>query len=208
MKKLLHERLRYIAEGEDTGCHQFALSVDMECEDTDTCTQCAKRVLAAISDEIEKYYIPRPRFEDGELACENDVFVDNFGDEHTISLIEAAFKVWDTDNCFVRYNNLLKRPEKVLDSDGVEIKGGDTVWHVNGSNPWEVCEVTANGILIKDELSVSDGCNMFEPDSLTHREPDSLEKLRDEMLAVDGPVGTITAGKWADRLTAIMERDA
>lgn len=39
-------------------------------------------------------------------------------------------------------------------------------------------------------------------------ERDTLVKLRDEMLAVNGPVGTITAGKWADRITAIMERDA
>ena len=64
MKKLLHERLRNRTR------------IEQGCVETDsgvTITALNKNEMLALADEIEKYYIPRPRFEDGE-PC-------NIGDE-------------------------------------------------------------------------------------------------------------------------------
>ena len=71
MKKLLHERLREIAdEKEDEPyssgiiealCKEFGV-----CENKSSYAVDLNNFLKAIADEIEKYYIPRPRFDDGE----------------------------------------------------------------------------------------------------------------------------------------------
>lgn len=198
MEKLPHERLR---EG---GLYNYI--TDEECSVT-ACSKCEQFVANKIADEIEKYYIPRPRFEDGELACENDVFVDGLGDEHTISLIEPAFKIWDTDNCFVRYKNLLKRPEpKVLDAEGNEIKVGDTVFENNSPIPLKVVTVYGDG----DISAVGDRgiCSKLDSSNYSHREPDSLEKLLFELRGVDFIPSKEYLNHIADRLIAIMERDA
>lgn len=78
MKKLLHERLREIAdEKEDKPyssdiiealCKEFGV-----CENKSSYAIDLNNCLKAIADEIEKFYIPRPRFEDGEPV--------QFGDE-------------------------------------------------------------------------------------------------------------------------------
>lgn len=183
MKKLLHERLRE---------YDYYNS---------------------LADEIEKYYIPRPRFEDGEpvqfgyeyrWADGNIRKITGFGEtENGAPYITCAFDGKGMSDAMI-YSGSLYRPEpKVLDADGVEIKVGDTVWHVNGSHPWEVCEITDHGIEIEDKLSVADGCCVFEPSSLTHREPDSLRNLYHDM-AQDETV----KDEYIDRLAAIMERDA
>ena len=50
----------------------------------------------------------------------------------------------------------------------------------------------------------------FNPEKLTHKEPDSLEKLRDDLMAAheswDGDPNKLV--DYADRLTALMERGA
>ena len=94
----------------------------------------------------------------------------------------------------------------MFDADGVEIKVGDKVWLLDGtsgvvigidhkvksvkvdriSNPW----ILAYGV--------------------THKEPDSLEKLHDDMVEAynDWQSDPNVLVEFADRLTAIMERDA
>lgn len=207
MEKLLHERLRE--------CGLYNYITDEDCSVT-ACSKCEQLVANKIADEIEKYYIPRPRFEDGELACENDVFVDSLGDDHTISLIETAFRIWDTDNCFVRYNNLLKRHElKILDADGVEIKVGDTVWDLDSGEKLTVVEFAnrEHGI-IQCSNEEDEYYSDHDAHRLTHREPDSLEKLRDDlrdlvpfMPADEFMVNACDLISITNRLTAIMERD-
>ena len=50
----------------------------------------------------------------------------------------------------------------------------------------------------------------FEPSDLTSREPDSLEKLRDDMreAMASSPDAMFMDSRWVDRLTALMERGA
>ena len=91
----------------------------------------------------------------------------------------------------------------------------------------EKCEPYDHGRFTLPCLDLTEGDEsvcFLDPSMVSHKEPesyeelqgmlhkegseeDSYEKLRDEMRATEGPVGTITAGKWADRLTALMERD-
>lgn len=93
----------------------------------------------------------------------------------------------------------------------------------------EKCEPYNHGRFTLPCLDLTEGDEsvcFLDPNMVSHTEPgsyeelqgmlreespkgdeDSYEKLRDEMNAVNGPIGTITVGKWADRLTSLMERD-
>lgn len=216
MKKLLHERLRGIAESEEADCDQFVISVDMKCSDFDSCTNCAKDVLAAIADEIEKYYIPRPRFEDGEPVRVGDSFIQKcINEEVELSKIGIALYTSDCLNMVWFPDEVVPRPApKVLDADGVEIKVGDTVWPVDSPD----MKMTVDNFQRIYGQDVTVNCEFegeyynFDPDKLTHREPDSLEKLLKDMKnhwsESISAADSLAIKDWADRLTAIMERDA
>lgn len=216
MKKLLHERLRGIAESEEADCDQFVISVDMKCSDFDSCTNCAKDVLAAIADEIEKYYIPRPRFEDGEPVRVGDSFIQKcINEEVELSKIGIALYTSDCLNMVWFPDEVVPRPApKVLDADGVPCKKGETVWKLADSTKWEIIDIhpTEPRITVRQldtDKDVSGG--WFLAEEYSHREPDSLEKLRDDIqshVTSGWHISTSQAAIYAGRLTAIMERDA
>lgn len=151
MEKLLHERLR---EWAPDGYKSFT-GDDM----------------LALADEIERCYIPRPRFEDGEpIKAGDDI------DRGTV----WTFVVTDEGKWVVnltngdgfnqdKYGDYLKRPQpKVLDADGVEIKVGDTVWDNNGR------ELTVTGFMGEVGIvEVRDGTRLTccMNTLLTHKEP-------------------------------------
>ena len=103
----------------------------------------------------------------------------------------------------------------MLDADGVPCKKGETVWltdegtknHRNVAQPMEIeCFYPEGAVGFHD----SEGTfHSTVPDVLTHREPDSLEKL---LVDLRGAADFIPSKEYlkhlADRLTAIMERDA
>lgn len=215
MKKLLHERLREAAKNGVSS---------IETCDENIVVSLLKDEELSLADEIEKYYIPRPRFEDGEPVQRTDkVDWENLRDYHPQSpwmitairndgtpiatagdKVVAVAKI--TDDGFV------KRPEpKVLDAEGIEINVGDTVWlttsgnklRVDGFTPWKYVRCSNPEIDGDHEAGLN-----FAPESLTHREPDSYEKVRDDILDTCEPITSVTKQEWADRLTAIMERDA
>lgn len=110
--------------------------------------------------------------------------------------------------------NLLTHEKHVFDAEGVRIRKGDTVWHVCGSNPWKVVSVDSRGVFVRDEvLPDGEGGSMFGGYSLTHKEPDSLEKLRDDVSrTLDKSQAVFPCGRQGleeirDRLTALMERE-
>ena len=203
MKKLLHERLREYG----SKCH------------ADYTEWFKQRHANELADEIEKYYIPRPRFEDGEPV--------QFGDEVELhyksgGCEKGRIQAWHVNKGTVwtlsfvgvdherlyRYDSeidVLKRSApKVLDADGVEIKAGEnrfSIEHgyeviVNQVNPdYCICSQLGNGCTL--------GSSGYKPSDLTHREPDSLSKFRDDLENKYGKESS-----WVKRLTAIMERDA
>lgn len=109
----------------------------------------------------------------------------------------------------------LTHQKPVLGADGVRICAGDTVYlddKVSGTHaePCVVASVTPDGTLWWE----GGGC---APARLfTNKEPDSLEKLLDEMQYFGKPTTELAAlneaptigqvRDWADRLTALMER--
>lgn len=209
--KLLHELLRKHDSKCTTGV--FALGnteiVSLRAEDA-----------LALADEIERQYVPVPRFPDGEPVREGSET--RYG---TVSYIdvEASAGGWgnwvvhlDDGNCIEgTFSQRVERPApKSLDADGVETKADDTVWlhdKVDGGpvgKPMKVTEVLCNGTL------VFEGGGAMPARLVTHREPDSLEKAMERFQGIledhDG-LEPETEGELWDvhrRLTALMERGA
>lgn len=222
MKKLLHERLREIAPrisksgGDDWGIDELREVMNVACYSTYQSD--LKNTVLAIADEIEKYYIPRPRFEDGEPIQIGDVFIQKcISEEVELDKIGIALFTKDGLNMVWFPDEVVKRPEpKVLDADGTPCKKGDTVWltdegtktHRSIKQPMTVVAFYPEGAV--GFLDSEGELYSAVPDVLTHREPDNLEKLRDDLLAAhdnwDGDPNALL--EYADRLTAIMERDA
>lgn len=279
MNKFLHERLR---EVKVESCGKAVAFVGRACCEFDSCEDCYKAVCSSLADEIERYYIPRPRYEDGEPVEIGDWF--EAEDDGVAKTNEQIAGFGPIMSCFMRITcatgnlydvsdgELLKRPApKVLDADGVEINVGDVVWDINNGCEHEVIGLPRGGcyqsveirnvitgseggvdapllthtkpafdadgerIYVGDMvwtvnsmayskvkaivpereasvgLALGDGGVMwFRPDIITHREPDSLEKLRDDLMAAheswDGDPNKLV--DYADRLTALMERGA
>lgn len=99
----------------------------------------------------------------------------------------------------------------VFDADGKRICKGDTVWD---KKTGEQLTVVSPKAYTKDGTVVvcKDGAPgelWYAPEDLTHREPDSLEKLRDDLYTLaardDGDI-EVEIVIFADRLTALIER--
>lgn len=179
MEKLLHERLREYIKNKSAGCKSIQECMRIETRGHGDCAWCSFCAIESIADEIEKYYIPRPRFEDGSIV--------QFGDEvhsrqsetgadevNRVSFTRSGFYFNSSHDKGkkdkYRYGDFVKRPTpKVYDADGVEIKVGDTVYNVNSGNGGEVkgfdpCELV--------EVYTSDGGHWKQSgNNLTHERP-------------------------------------
>ena len=211
-KKLLHERLR-----------------DWEYSNETAITVLTSKEAEAFADEIEKYYIPRPRFEDGTPMHLGDIC--DFGDyfpkgervKEIFGLHYTNYGDWSIQPLHESHNVRLdncKRPTKVLDANGVEIKVGNTVWHIGDKSHGTVTSViidkTWHGYPVKVAWDKGDE-GFYSGNALTLREPDSLEKLHRDMSSAtkgikgqhfDKHINVDTAQRWVDRLAAMIERDA
>lgn len=262
MRKLLHERLREIkALGDLTA-------------DNGELVELFDKEAQALADEIERYYSPRPRFEDGEVVdwnsddiAWNDAMQDWYFNAVTQSGVPLAYSYGVSAK--MKNGFVVRKEPEVFDADGVEIKVGDVVWrtdppihpsnvigikHYPEGQPDIVCSekdgmviahyspsllthkepvLDANGVPIKvgdtvylppsstphkvegidsDGWIIHEGGAMFpHPEHLTHKEPDSLEKLRDDIKASDVVFANCDVPmvrEWAERLSALIEIDA
>ena len=131
MEKLLHERLQqYSTDDSSFGILDGTRISALYASET-----------KAIADEIEHYYIPRPRFEDGKpVQFGDDIEHPDTGDKCVIQSINIfndgkyCFALQGTaGSAHYMKDEFVKRPApKVLDADGVEIKVGDTVYPTYG----------------------------------------------------------------------------
>lgn len=227
MEKLLHERLREIAdEKEDEPyssgiiealCKEFGV-----CENKSSYAVDLNNFLKAIADEIEKFYIPRPRFEDGEPVQTSDM--EEIGGLATCRVYTDGSWAFDPDKYEDERNpkpwdeqqgrqcDFIKRPKSnVLDANGVPCKKGETVWRLADSTKWEIIDIhpTEPRITVRQlDIGKDVSGGWFLASGVTHREPDSLEKLREDMQKSYDISGVMVLGRYLDRLTAIMERDA
>lgn len=226
MKKLLHERLREIAPriskscDDDWGIDELREAMNVACYSTYQSD--LENTVLAIADEIEKYYDPKPRDPEGN-PVHKDMEVEGGVVKHWSVSEDGSWTIFDNDyeeiQCRDKDEPIRVPKPKVLDADGVPCKKGETVWltdegtknHRNVAQPMEIeCFYPEGAVGFHD----SEGTfHSTVPDVLTHREPDSLEKLRDDIaeFSADGAYhGAIDAflQRFEDRLTAIMERDA
>lgn len=194
----------------------------------------------SLSEIVDRYFLPRPLFEDGEPV--------QFGDE-----IELHYRDGGVDKGRIqeiKYNrgpvwillftgvdhareyrydsecDVIKRSvPKVLDADGVPIETGDKVWLV----PGEHCDVyPLNGYGAGVEYRVNENNNPNHkpngricisggdciygypmPEQVTHREPDSLKKLLNDIRGylAESPCIDVHVRPWERRLTALIELD-
>lgn len=170
-----------------------------------------------ITDWLGRWFIRRPRFEDGEPVKLGDDTDKLHGVEKFIFTRSGGVSCQMQDADGVMHNvfpgELVKRPApKIIDAEGVEVKVGDTVWPTESPG----MQMTVGDLQNTYGLGVTVKCAFdgdiynFNPRNLTHREPDSLEKLRDDLMTAheswDGNPNKLV--DYADRLTALIERGA
>ena len=128
-------------------------------------------------EEIEREYLPRPRFEDGEPVKEGDtICIDGHLPlkVNSWSIRNDGLTVFScpTSHRSIKTGDCVKRPEpEVLDADGVPIRIGDTVWNVNTGK----CLVV-KGFSERWFLAIEDTIK-HNPLAFSHKEPDSLERI-------------------------------
>lgn len=179
MEKLLHERLREHKKGDIVEFNGYATSL-------------LPKEACALADEIERYYIPRPRYEDGEPIQWNDEYQADSG--KTAKLTQIYLRCngrvvlgRNGKRTDLPWGTYIKHPQpKVLDADGVEINVGDTVWYVEYADGGDKYTVTAicstKDCVIADKDNGGSGYHL-QGYFLTHKEPDSIEQVNtDSML--------------------------
>lgn len=210
MNKLLHERLR----------EHLSVVSEFECENGDSVIGLCNSEACAIADEIEKYYAPKPRDPEGN-PVHKYMEVEGGVVSHWSVSEDGSWTIFDNDyeeiQCGDKDEPIRLPKPKALDAYGVPCKKGETVWEISDSTKWEVLDIhpTEPRISVRQldtEKKVVGG--WFLAEEYSHREPDSLEKLRDDIrnycsdeIVTDGEVSN-EMDDWARRLTAIMERDA
>lgn len=143
---------------------------------------------AELQQAIDRYYFPRPLFEDGEPVQFGEMAAHPILDKPSpIKSIEyfgdGSFALWfDGTEAITGYDNgeRVRRPEpRVLDADGVPIKVGDTVWNVFDYQKRTVIGLRGG----KARTESRPGIEFFEAGyELTHREPDTQERIDEDAI--------------------------
>ena len=161
----------------------------IECRKKSTCTSCILSMFKAIADRIEaERALPEgiewPRFEDGELVKVGD----EVGSDEPFTAEEIAFESerWlvkasarSVCGCFHgAFGEPVKRPTlKVLGADDVPIEVGDTVYCDGDDEPLRVKLIHTSGYRSVSLENKSGEHYSLDPERLTHKRPDSWEKL-------------------------------
>lgn len=170
---------------------------------------------AELRQAINRYYLPRPLFEDGE-----PVYIGAEIDDRKRGKLEVS-RICYTDGGFYfnnsrgsngrkmkgityKHGERVGRPkQQVLDADGVPIEVGDTMWNVFDDQKRTVIGFRDGKVHTQSES----GLEFFEEGhELTHRVPDSLVKLRDDIRNSNHATNAC-ADMWDRRLTALIEQD-
>ena len=200
--KLLHEKLREWASNRPFRFNEAWEDLGVAGNDN---------MLAAFADEIERQYVPVPRFPDGE-PVRKGCNVDGGIVGGWMVWEDGAFDLYDEEGDTIQEGEpggFAKRPEpKAIDASGTVTRRGDTVWLFDKVAGGPVCEPMKVTEVLCDGTLVFEGGGAMPARLVTHREPDSLEKLRDDMREAmeSSPDAMFMDSRWVDRLTALMER--
>ena len=164
--------------------------------------------------EIEREYLPRPRFDDGELVQKGDIIADRNGNRCGHKVLswsirsdgQTAFYT-GTSSMAIKTGERVKRLQnEVLDADGVPIKVGDTVYYLNDPRPLNVTRV---GPLERHMISGPTNIAVLEEgikapmamhsSVVTHKQPDSLERIESD-------VKKLLSGVYKDEVLDLLRR--
>ena len=143
-----------------------------------------KEVYPLLREAIERYFLPRPLFEDGEpvyIGAEIDDRKRGKIEVNRICYTDAGFYFNESHHssgarCKVRgikykHGERVKRPKQpVLDADGVPIKAGNVLYRTTDGMKVIVAKLEKGHFVDGDGV----GCN---PSYFTHREPDTQERI-------------------------------
>lgn len=143
---------------------------------------------------LERCFLPRPRYEDGEPVQSSDMEEIGTMAEYRVYMDgswefepdkyedETNPKPWDVQ--FGTRNNRVKRPApEVLGADGLPIKVGETVWNTFSWHKGVVKELNAKALKVngKSTAYVEWSNGRWSPcirlDHLTHTPPDTQERI-------------------------------
>ena len=219
MRKLLHERLRAFDAYTSGGFIQeiearLGIQLGSDVTTRELLDRCAK----AIADEIERGYIPFPRYADGTPVPWNGEYEADSGKTCKMTGITfhqngMAIIGKNSKRAAIAKGAFVKRPIVLLDADDAEIKVGDAGWYTETGE-----KITVVGFcdsVTPVEVVGSDG-GMFwiKPHVFTKRGPDSLGKLRadmDDSLLEWVDSGDFDLGQikdWISRVDKFIEGEA
>ena len=174
---------------------------------------------------LERCFIQRPLDENGEPVRFGDRDIDweslgeyrDQGIQWDVSAVDARGHILATTADPYKIVAVAKTGERgrvkrsapeVLGADGLPVVAGETVWLFDKVAGGPVCEPMKVTEVLCDGTLVFEGGGAMPARLVTHREPDSLEKLRDDMREAmeSSPDAMFMDSRWVDRLTALMER--
>lgn len=139
-----------------------------------------------LEEAINRYFLPRPLYEDGEPVQFREEFADNSGDAHVLHEISyrdeiarglgapillkatTASGMYDGVAYNLRNGERVKRPEpQVLLADGLPAKVGETVWHVDRGVEGAVKGFEYGRVLVRWKDATT-SVYPKEPSELTH----------------------------------------
>lgn len=136
-----------------------------------------------------------------------------YGIGHIQDAPHSPVQIFTTPDCTLKSGWMppgqLTHSKPVLDANCVPIEVGETVWSNDDALPWDVVNIKDGYPILRrhgGEISIR-----FDAGYVFHHEPDSLEKLRDDirsMAAEESGSARDNYLKCADRLTALMGSDA
>lgn len=217
IEKPLHERLRDGLENLAGGT--FVLKTA-----SGSCAIYGKPA-RVIADEIERTYITREQHEAEVKAIveaqTNGRGVGNHSPHHIMKTYAAfnGMPMCDKESITEWLDRwFVKRPApKVLDADGVEIKEDDTMFGTGREqhrytvqSPYSINKEVGERFCVRCYDHDEGNIVWCDPSMLTHREPDSLEKLLNDIrdYLANGVVIDRRIRPWEQRLAALIERGA
>lgn len=218
--EMLHERLRkYVDESIDESRYPTYIAEIEELDSISNDELAERDLFLAWADEIEKFYIPKELDDEGKPWNMYDNCL-VFGKTGSVSGFDGNgfINILNCDNVTNKFAWIsvedVKRPI-IKDRDNKVINIEDEVWDINRIKQGKLIVLKLNieigYVLCKTEDNNEVWCS---GNCLTHKnpihdaEPDSLEKIRDDIDAALKGMKVWEAQEYVDRLTAIIERSA
>ena len=184
----------------------------------------------SLHEYVDRCFIPRPRFEDGEPVQSSDI--EEIGALATCRVYmdgswefdpdkyedERNPKPWDVQSG--AKSDRIKRPApEVLGADGLPLNEDDTVYGTGREQhrytvqvPYSINEVIGQRFCVQCYDHDEGNITWCDPSMLTHTPPDTLERLRDDIAewradcAKPGSGWDVKTAEWAARIDAIIRR--